>query len=93
MLLYVPPAHDQAIPCDAPLGMDEAMLVLDGFTEGTTTSSAGTTYPINYLYQSTNCRGCDLLPLATVVGNVPSVCVKVSTKWPVWLAATWIVDD
>ena len=71
------------------------MLVLDGFAVGTNHSSAGTAYPINYLYQSTKCRGCDLLPLTTVVGSVcvSSVCVKVSIKWPVRLAETWAVDD
>jgi hypothetical protein len=82
LLLYVPPGQAQAIPCDALLGMDETMLVLDGFAVGTNHSSAGTAYPINYLYQSTKCRGCDLLPLTTVVGSVcvSSVCVKVSIK-------------
>lgn len=93
LLLYVPPAHAQAIPCDALLGMDETTLVLDGFMGGTTNSSAWTIYPIHYLYQSTNCRGCDLLPLATVVGSVSDVCVEVSTNWPVRLAAMWVVDD
>ncbi len=31
-------------------------------------------YPLSYFYQSTNCRGCDLMPLATLAHANSTLC-------------------
>ena len=88
------------LSCDAPLGIDEAMLFLRGFRGpcGLERGAAGQirlnctglfktdipldqstdlgdgAYPLAFQYQSTNCHGCDLIPLATLAHANATVC-------------------